>query len=63
MKALNFISPKNIEKKNNICINMFGYENNLVYHVYAWKIWKLYGFIDKRWKEQKTLLQGLFTMF
>ena len=35
MKALNFISPKKIEEKNNICINMFGYENNLVYHVYA----------------------------
>ena len=24
-----------IEKKNNICINVFCYENNLVYHVYV----------------------------
>ena len=42
-----------IEKKNNICINMFCYENNLVYpiHISDEKFEKLYGFIDgNRWQ-------------
>ena len=42
-----------IEKKNNICINVFCYENNLVYPVYvsSKKNWKFHGFIDdNRWK-------------
>ena len=33
MKVLNFLIGK-IEKKNNICINMFCYENNLVYPIH-----------------------------
>ena len=42
-----------IEKKNNICIDVFCYENNLVYPVYvsSKKNWKSHGFIDdNRWK-------------
>ena len=39
MKALNFLSLKKIlarlKTKNNICINVFCYENNLVYPVYV----------------------------
>ena len=42
-----------MEQKNNICINIFRYENDLIYPVYVSnkKNWKLYGFIvDNRWK-------------
>ena len=37
-----------IEKKNNICIYVFCYENNSVYHVYVpnKKFERWYGFID-----------------
>ena len=38
LKVLNFVFPKKIivrlNKKNNICINVFCYENSLVYPVY-----------------------------
>ena len=37
MKVLNFLSLKGIiaNKRNNICINAFCYENNLIYPVYV----------------------------
>ena len=39
MKVFNLLSQKKyyckIEQKNNICINVFCYENNLVYPVYV----------------------------
>ena len=36
-----------IEKENNVCVNVFCYENDLVYpvNVSRKKIWKMYGFI------------------
>ena len=42
-----------IEKENNVCVNVFCYENDLVYpvNVSRKKIWKMYGFIvDNRLK-------------
>ena len=41
------------EKENNVCVNVFCYENDLVYpvNVSRKKIWKMYGFIvDNRLK-------------
>ena len=40
-----------IEKKNNICINVFGYENGLVFPIYLsdQKIWRLYRFVAFNW--------------
>ena len=52
MKPLNSVFLKKIiarlNKKNNICINVFCYENNSVYPVYVpnEKCYGLYGFID-----------------
>ena len=39
-----------IEKKNNICINVFFYENKLTFPVYVshQKFNNLYGFIDNK---------------
>ena len=42
-----------IEKENNVCVNVFCYENDLVYpvNVSRKKIWKMHGFIvDNRLK-------------
>ena len=42
-----------VEKENNVCVNVFCYENDLVYpaNVSRKKIWKMYGFIvDNRLK-------------
>ena len=42
-----------IEKENNVCVNVFCYENDFVYpvNVSRKKIWKMYGFIvDNRLK-------------
>ena len=42
-----------IEKENNVSVNVFCYENDLVYpvNVSRKKIWKMYGFIvDNRLK-------------
>ena len=42
-----------IEKENNVCVNVFCYENDLVYpvNVSRKKNWKMYGFIvDNRLK-------------
>ena len=43
-----------IEQKNNICINAFSYENDLVYAVYTFQIkknWRLHRFIiETKWK-------------
>ena len=35
MKELNFLYKKKIEVQNNICINVFGYENELVFPIYV----------------------------
>ena len=38
---------KKIEEKNNICINVFGYENELVFPIYVF---------DKKFKDSMDLL-------
>ena len=40
-----------IKVKINICINVSGYENGLVFPIYSFrsKIWRLYGFISFNW--------------
>ena len=35
MKELNFLYKKKIEVQNNICINVFGYENELIFPIYV----------------------------
>ena len=51
MMELSFLFKKkifsNTEKKNNICINVFGYENELVFPIY---------FSDQKFKDSKDLL-------
>ena len=42
------------ETKNNICINVFCYENRMTLWIKS-KIWKLYGFVAYNWWKQVTL--------
>ena len=46
MIKLNFLCKKKIEVKNNICINVFGYENKLVFPIYV---------SDKKFKDSMNL--------
>ena len=44
-----------IEKKNNICINVFCYENELTYSIYVLDQKLLYGSIIDNWWEKVSL--------